>query len=270
MHHAVEQRQHRDRHQHQAERVEPRTVAVGRHAARRADRQVAPRQQQRRGAERHDDKENPAPAEPLDQHPTDARPDRRRQHDAETEDAHRAALLAGAEGTHDDDGGDGLQHTGCQAFGDTHREHQLERVRQAASHAAEHQQQHRTAVGVAVAEALEQPGRGQHRERHRRHEPGRQPLRALLAEGEDAAHVGHGDVDDGRGHDRSHRADHHRQQYAPAVVRAEALLERGAGVGAGVGHGRRRLIVPCHVWLRRAQRVAPRAAPARGGNAARR
>jgi len=52
---------------------------------------------------------------------------------------------------------------------------------------------------VAVAEALQQPRRGQHRERHRRHEAGRETLRALLAEREHAAHVGHRDVDDGRG-----------------------------------------------------------------------
>ena len=84
----------------------------------------------------------------------------------------------------------------------------------------------RAGVGVAVAVAREQPRRGQHRQRHRRHEAGRQPLRALLAEREDAAHVGHRDVDDRRRHDRRDRADHHRQQHPPAVVRSVAPLQR--------------------------------------------
>ena len=47
-------------------------------------------------------------------------------------------------------------------------------------------------------------------ERHRPHEAGREPLRAFWPRAEDAAHVGHGDVDDRRRHDRRDRADHHR------------------------------------------------------------
>jgi hypothetical protein len=70
--------------------------------------------------------EDRTPAEPLDQHAAHARAERRRQHHAEAEDAHRAALLALAEGTHDDDGRDGLQHARGQAFGHAHREHQIE------------------------------------------------------------------------------------------------------------------------------------------------
>ena len=96
----------------------------------------------------------------------------------------------------------------------------------------------RADVGVAVAVAREQPRRGQHRQRHRPHEAGREPLRALLAEAEDAAHVGHGDVDDRRRHDRGDRADHHRRQHAPAVRRAEALARARRGNGrVGRGHG---------------------------------
>ncbi len=259
--HAVEQRQDRDRDQAEAEKVEPAAFAIDRPAAGRADRQVAARHRHRDQAERRDHEEDRAPAPPLDQHAADARADRRGEDDAEAEDAHRLAALALAEGVQDDDRRNRLQHARGQALGDAHRQDDLEARAEAADHAADHEQRDRADVGVAVAVAVEQPGRGQHRQRHRPHEAGREPLGALLAEGEDVRHVRHGDVDDGRGHDRRHRADHHRRQHPPAVRRAEAALERGAGMD-GIGIGR----------VHEARRIDPvdcrRAPPARRGGPA--
>ena len=210
----------------------------------RAVRQIAARELERDDAERRDDEEDRAPAERLDEHAADARPHRRRQHHAEAEHAHRLALLVFLKRVQHDDRGNRLQHAGAQPFDDAHREHRFESLAAATGDAADQQQHDGAAVGAAVAEALEQPRGRQHRNRHRRHEPGRQPLRALLAQGEAPAHVGHRDVDDRRRHDRRHRADHHRQQNAPAIALAVAFAQRGEGVRGGGGANTKSALAP--------------------------
>ena len=195
VHHAVEQGEDGDRDEAEADDVEPAARSADRLAPGSTDGQVTLRHRDGEHAERRHDEEDRAPAERLDEDAADARPERRREDDAEAEDAHRLAALAGAEGVQDDDRRDRLQHAGSEALDHARAEDELEPRAEAADDAAGHERDDRAGVAVAVAVAREQPRRRQHRQRHRAHEAGREPLRSLVAERKDAAHVGDGDVD---------------------------------------------------------------------------
>ena len=203
----------------------------------RNHRQVTARHFERDQAERHHHEKDRAPAEVLDQHAADHRPDRGREHDAETEDADGASLLGARELAHDHHVRDRREDAGGHAFENAHGDHHRIVSRQAAHDAAGHEQQVRADVGLAQAEALQEPRREQQRQRGRGHERGGDPLRAVLADVEIAAHVRHGDVDDRRGHDRGHHADHHREQDQPAEAGPVAHPQVLDGRGGRGSHG---------------------------------
>ncbi len=227
----VEQAQGAGAGQQQAGPVHRCGIAAGAGAAGRRCRHIAHRHPDRGQAERHHHEEDRAPAEQVDQHAADAGPQRRCQHHPGSEDAHGPALFMGAERPHDDDGRYRLHYTGSQTFGDARRQYQWITGGQPPGHPADQQQPHGAGIGAPITEAAQHPWRGQHRHGHGHHEARGHPLGAFLADGEMVTQIGHGHVDDGRGHDARDRTDHHGEQQQPAITLAMQSLQLRQGAG---------------------------------------
>ena len=235
---AVQHRERGDRGEEEAGPVE----GLGRREEGRHHGQVATRELQRHEAEGHHHEEDRTPAELLHQDAADGRPDGRREHHAKAEDADRAPLPVGRELAHDHHVRNRGEDPRRNALQHPHADHHRVVAGEAADDATRHQQERRADVGLAQAVALQQPGREQQREGRRGHEGRGDPLRAVLPDMEIPAHVRHGHVDDGRGHDRGHHPHHDREQHQPPEAGPVALSKllyggRGGGLHAGSSMG---------------------------------